>query len=164
MSRPLHDGAETTRSVAAAADRGPYRGPARSCAAGHQRRRNPRDDRQRSAQSAARARHRPDDFLAAPKSFEDYIRYLTARGEFGDADPEAELARLRARFGDHYSFERTRPDGTIIEVRHNPMPEGGFVLIYSDITERKRSEVGIRAARDAAEATLRDQGSETKPC
>ena len=34
------------------------------------------------------------------------------------------------------------------------MPGGGFVLIYSDITERKRSEEEIRAARDAAEATL----------
>jgi signal transduction histidine kinase len=36
------------------------------------------------------------------------------------------------------------------------VPGGGFVLIYSDITERKRSEAEIRAARDAAEATLRD--------
>jgi signal transduction histidine kinase len=35
-------------------------------------------------------------------------------------------------------------------------PDGGFVLIYSDITERKRSEAEIRAARDTAEATLRD--------
>jgi signal transduction histidine kinase len=36
------------------------------------------------------------------------------------------------------------------------VPGGGFVLIYSDITERKRSEAEIRAARDAAEAALRD--------
>jgi signal transduction histidine kinase len=99
----------------------------------------------------------PDDFLAEPHDFEAYIRFLTARGEFGaDADPEAELARLRPRFGDHYSFERTRPDGRIIEVRHNPMPEGGFVLIYGDITERKRADAEIRAARDAAEAALAD--------
>jgi signal transduction histidine kinase len=54
------------------------------------------------------------------------------------------------------SFERTRPDGTVIEVRHNPMPDGGVVLIYSDITERKRSEAEIRVARDAAQAAYRD--------
>jgi signal transduction histidine kinase len=98
----------------------------------------------------------PDDFLATSHEFDDYIRYLTARGEFGNTDPEAEIARLRARFGDHYGFERSRPDGRVIEVRHNPMPDGGLVLIYSDITERKRSESEIRAARDAAEAALRE--------
>ena len=98
----------------------------------------------------------PDDFLAVSRSFDDYIRYLAERGEFGPIDPAAEIARLTARFGDHYSFERTRPDGRVVEVRHNPMPEGGFVLIYSDITERKRSEEEIRAARDAAERALGD--------
>ena len=56
----------------------------------------------------------------------------------------------------HYALERTRPDGRVIEVRHNPVPGGGFVLIYADITERKRSEAEIRAARDAAETALRE--------
>jgi signal transduction histidine kinase len=98
----------------------------------------------------------PDEFLAQRHDFETYIRYLTDRGEFGETDPDTQIKRLRARIGDHYSFERTRPDGTVIEVRHNPMPDGGVVLIYSDITERKRSEAEIRAARDAAEAAYRD--------
>jgi two-component system, NtrC family, sensor kinase len=44
----------------------------------------------------------------------------------------------------------------VIEVRRNPVPDGGFVLIFSDITERKRSEEEVRAARDAAEAAYRD--------
>ena len=43
----------------------------------------------------------------------------------------------------------------MIEIRHNPVPDGGFVLIFSDITERKRSEAEIRAARDAAEEASR---------
>ena len=81
----------------------------------------------------------PDEFLAEPHGFNEYIRYLTERGEFGESDPETEIKRLRERLCEHYRFERTRPDGTIIEVRHNPMPDGGVVLIYSDITERKRS-------------------------
>jgi len=52
-------------------------------------------------------------------------------------------------------YERTRPDGRVIEIRRNPVPDGGFVLIFSDITERKRSEEEIRAARDAAEEASR---------
>jgi two-component system NtrC family sensor kinase len=45
----------------------------------------------------------------------------------------------------------------VIEVRNNPVPGGGAVLIYSDITERKKAEAAIRAARDAAEAALERQ-------
>jgi PAS domain S-box-containing protein len=97
-----------------------------------------------------------DEFLATPHSFDEYIRHLTERGEFGEATPEMQIKRLRARLGDHYGFERTRPDGRAIEIRNNPMPDGGVVVIYSDITERKQSEAAIRAARDAAEAAYRD--------
>jgi two-component system NtrC family sensor kinase len=98
----------------------------------------------------------PDNFIAERHGFDEYVRYLTDRGEFGQTDPETEIHRLRGRLNEHYQFERTRPDGTVIEVRNNPMPDGGVVLIYSDITERKRSEAEIRAARDAAEAAYRD--------
>jgi PAS domain S-box-containing protein len=97
-----------------------------------------------------------DELLAKRHDFDTYIRHLVERGEFGETDPEKEIARLRARIGDHYSFERTRPDGTVIEVRHNPMPGGGIVLIYSDITERKRNEAETKAAKDTAEAAYRD--------
>jgi len=53
-------------------------------------------------------------------------------------------------------FERTRPDGRVLEVRRNAVPGGGFVLIYSDVTERKRAEAEIRAARDTAEKALQE--------
>ncbi len=98
----------------------------------------------------------PDGVLAEHRTYEDYIRYLTERGEFGpDADPEAQIRRLQARARQSTVFERTRPNGRVIEVRHNPVPGGGFVLIYADITERKRNEAELRAARDAAEEASR---------
>ena len=96
----------------------------------------------------------PDAILAEQRTYADYIRYLTERGEYGPGvDPEEQLRRFQDRAGEH--FERTRPDGRIIEVRHNPVPGGGFVLIFADITERKRSEQEIHAARDAAEEASR---------
>src|SRR3954470_3598229 len=67
---------------------------------------------------------------------------------------EAEVRRISDRMGQQWSSERTRPDGHVIEVRNNPVPGGGFVLIYSDISERKQAEEEVRRARDAAENAL----------
>jgi two-component system, NtrC family, sensor kinase len=95
-----------------------------------------------------------DAFLASRPPSADFIRYLATRGEYGAVDVEAEVRRLTELHGTQWSAERTRPDGRVVEVRHNPVPGGGFVLIYGDVTERKRAEAEIRKARDAAERAL----------
>jgi PAS domain S-box-containing protein len=99
----------------------------------------------------------PDDFLASRPLRDDYVRLLAERGELGQRDPDKEIARYRDRADRQWSAERTRPDGRVLEVRNNPVPGGGAVLIYSDITKRKQAEAEIRAARDAAEAALERQ-------
>jgi two-component system NtrC family sensor kinase len=89
----------------------------------------------------------PDAFLIKRPSYAEYFRYLAERGEYSSAEVEAELARAIEDTISEMRFERTRPDGRVIEVRRNAVPAGGFVLIYADITERKRAEAEIRAAR-----------------
>jgi len=100
----------------------------------------------------------PDEFVAERPTLQQYFQYMSARGEYGStsAELEAEIRHGVAIAGHESRFERTRPDGRVIEVRRNAVPGGGSVLIFSDITERKRSEEEIRAARDAAEAAYRD--------
>ena len=71
----------------------------------------------------------PDAFLAGRPSYAEYFRYLADRGEYS-TDLEAQLSRAIEDTGREMRFERTRPDGRVIEVRRNPVPGGGFVLIY----------------------------------
>jgi two-component system NtrC family sensor kinase len=97
-----------------------------------------------------------DEFLAGRPSLADYFHYLATRGEYGSTDLQAELSRFIEDTERQMRFERTRPDGRIIEVRRNAVPGGGFVLIYADITERKRAEEEIRAASDTAEKALQE--------
>ena len=98
-----------------------------------------------------------DSFLAGRPDLGDYVRLLVGRGELGDGDVASTVVAYRERVDEVWSTERIRPDGRVIEVRNNPVPGGGAVLIYSDITHRKKAEEEIRAARDAAEAALERQ-------
>jgi signal transduction histidine kinase len=99
----------------------------------------------------------PDVLLEQQRTYEEHLHYLAARGDFGaGVDTVEQIHELVASTGQPYGYERTRPDGRVIEIRRNPVPDGGFVLIFSDITERKRSEAEIRSARDAAEEAYRN--------
>jgi len=93
----------------------------------------------------------PDTLFAqAPVHFADLFRFNAARGEYGPVDTEAALQRFIAhvRSADApFQFERVRPDGTPLEIRGAPMPGGGLVSTYTDLTERRRTEA--QAQRNA---------------
>jgi signal transduction histidine kinase/CheY-like chemotaxis protein len=96
----------------------------------------------------------PADRLRVGQPMEEILRAQALAGQFGLVDVEAEvvrrMARLRAgRFG---TTIRARPDGRTMELRRNRLPDGGFVTLYSDITDRQRAEDALREARGIAEA------------
>lgn len=89
----------------------------------------------------------PDElFEPEPPDLYKLAIYNARRGEYGPGDPE-ELAQAvvgRARKMQPHVYERKRPDGTVLEIRGQPLPGGGFVSIYTDITDRKHAEDEVR--------------------
>ncbi len=88
----------------------------------------------------------PRERLERGASFEDLVRFNAERGEYGSAPTDDEVKRhteilvtnLQAR------MERVRPDGTVLENRNRRLPSGGYVMVYTDITETKRIEAALR--------------------
>ncbi len=78
--------------------------------------------------------------------------------EFGLVDNEIQV--FVAERGDRPlhkvgRYVRRRPDGTVLEIRTDPTPDGGFIRTYRDVTEERRIRAELEAARDAAEAASR---------
>ncbi len=115
----------------------------------------------------------PPEFLAACPVFPDIVSLQRSRGEFNEMgdDPDLYLAYGGDGDPDGYgggggmggsvweqplTFKRRRPDGRIIEVRTNPLPEGGFVRTFTDVTVEARSAEEIFNAMQALGAAYAD--------
>jgi diguanylate cyclase (GGDEF)-like protein len=85
----------------------------------------------------------PDSLLDKPQvSFEDVIRFNAQRGDYGPGEVEALVADriAKARQFRAHQFERVLPNGTTLEIRGMPLPQGGFVTLYMDVSSAKQHE------------------------
>lgn len=98
------------------------------------------------------------DHLAQPgASFAETLRYLATRGEYGEVGEietflEQRTQQARA-FEPHY-MERQRANGQWISVEGSPLRTGGWVTVYTDITQIKQQEVLLRSEGAKLEADL----------
>ena len=103
----------------------------------------------------------PVELLQQQPAFGEVCQYQTRESGFTKA-PEvnseiAESSRLVLAPG---TYEHERPDGRIIEVRTAPLPDGGTVRSYTDVTTRRQAEAKVQEKAAVLEATLQhmDQG------
>ncbi|MBL6458279.1 PAS-domain containing protein [Belnapia sp. T6] len=92
----------------------------------------------------------PDFDTRIGSRLEELVREQQERGQFG---PEAEASRIadaviaqdRSR---SYHYQRRIPDGRVLDIGSDPMPDGGFVITHTDITELEaaKAEASDRAA------------------
>ncbi|OYQ33752.1 hypothetical protein CHU95_15540 [Niveispirillum lacus] len=97
----------------------------------------------------------------------ELIRWKALREEYGPVPPGGIDALIEARLEgtrrtEPHRFEVVRPDGTVLDAHGNPMPGGGFVTSYADVTEARRREAELQRlaealgeAKQAAEAASR---------
>jgi signal transduction histidine kinase len=84
----------------------------------------------------------PDEMIRPGADFEALVRHAAARGDYGPGDTE-EIIAINLAFArglEAHTFDRHQPDGSVIEVRARPLPTGGFVVTYTDVTARHNAE------------------------
>lgn len=88
----------------------------------------------------------PEDLFAGHvPTLEDLFRFNASRGEYGPGEVEEHVSRRMALVRERkpHVFERTRPNGMILEIRGTPLNGGGFVTTYLDVTAQRRSQALI---------------------
>jgi signal transduction histidine kinase/DNA-binding response OmpR family regulator len=98
--------------------------------------------------------------LASPGAdFDALVRWQENHGEFLEVpagDPRLATVTLGSGSDANMAmYERTRADGTVLEVRTSILPDGSAVRTFTDVTERKQIERDMADSRDAAEAGVR---------
>lgn len=95
----------------------------------------------------------PEGLIGVGRPIADIIRYNAERGLCGPGDVEVHISkRLNwMRRGNAHTSERLFPNGRVIELIGNPMPGGGFVMSFTDITAFRRAEQGLKDANEGLE-------------
>jgi len=113
--------------------------------------------------------HRYLELFAYPKGFvrvgrpaEDLMRYNLTNANLP-------ARRIDEIISDHYasmregqliSYERQRPDGTIVRVDGSPIPGGGYVTTFQDITPMRRTEQALKETNTYLEQRVKERTQE----
>jgi diguanylate cyclase (GGDEF)-like protein len=81
-------------------------------------------------------------FAKGYPSMEELFRFNASRGEYGEGNADEQVARRVALLHQRraHVYERTRPNGSIIEIRGVPLAAGGFVTTYFDVTDQRATQ------------------------
>lgn len=108
--------------------------------------------------------HFPQALCRPGATMEDALRYNARNGEYGPGDVEQlvqDRMKLARQFLPH-CFERTRPDGSVMEVRGYPLPTGGMVTTYTDVTVARQREQALRGLTTELEQRVEARTAELR--
>ncbi|MGL4316339.1 MAG: hybrid sensor histidine kinase/response regulator [Pseudomonas sp.] len=95
----------------------------------------------------------PEGLISVGRPIAEIIRYNAERGLCGPGDVEEHITKRLywMRQGKAHTSERLFPNGRVIELIGNPMPGGGFVMSFTDITAFRRAEHDLKEANEGLE-------------
>jgi Na+/proline symporter/signal transduction histidine kinase len=104
----------------------------------------------------------PDGLISVGRPIADIIRHNAERGLCGAGEAEVHVARRLhwMRQGRAHTSERLFPNGRVIELIGNPMPGGGFVMSFTDITAFREAEQALTEANEGLEQRVAERTHE----
>jgi len=104
----------------------------------------------------------PESVIYIGKPIKEVFEYSAERGDFFNKDPNAEITK-RIRYLEQkssYTTIRETSNGAMIKATGEPMPDGGFVTTYEDITESVKAAVLLKKANEELESRVQERTSE----
>ena len=101
----------------------------------------------------------PPGLLRSGMPIEEVLRYNARLGRLGPGSVEEAIQRRldHMRSGSAHMFERERSDGSVLEIRGNPLPGGGFVTSFADITAYKAAARDLRNLATTLERRIEER-------
>lgn len=101
----------------------------------------------------------PQELIYIGTPIKDLIRYnLKNRPEYtGSLDFQVEKRLQFFREGSRHSVEREQPNGQVIRIEGNPIPDGGFVMIFTDITMYREAENLLKEQNLSLESRVQER-------
>ena len=104
----------------------------------------------------------PKGFVRVGRPVEDLMRYNLTNANLSARriDDIVENRCNSMREGKPMSYERQRPDGTVVRVDGSPIPGGGYVTTFQDITAMRRTEQALKETNIYLEQRVRERTQE----
>lgn len=88
----------------------------------------------------------PDELVQVGRPISELIEFNAAKGVYGAGKLESLTSDRLTIFSaeERHTYKRIRSDGIVVVIDFYPLPDGGIVITYRDVTEHSRAEAALR--------------------
>lgn len=101
----------------------------------------------------------PEGLIQVGRPIAQIIAYNAKRGLCGEGSASEHVQKRveHLKRGTAHKSSRVRESGQVIEIQGHPMPNGGFVMSFTDITDFTNAEKALRQAKDTLEERVQER-------